>query len=276
MLAGGALKMNMRPIDRLDCAHYTRKMTGKTALCLAVFTLPVWVFLGHITAPLNPFTPYLIPRLLPDAKIATAVLRRCGAAYLALGIWLIACLVSASAAHLLDPDLMTRGHWLAGAFFVVPMLALLSAVVGLYYLAIGLFSRGAAVRPDLEATGHVDPACLDGYVTKLKFWFVLSFLCLAALPLELAAVYAFDSAVSGPLVMINVAGLIVFLLAVGRVQLYTLRAGIILELPDEPVWEVAGWLVDLLDWVTIPRDALRVLRAHRQAKRASATRLPRA
>ncbi len=204
----------------------------KLILESAVLVLPLVVLFFHIKLPGNKITPYLIPKNLADRKYPKVELRRAGAGCYALAIWCFSVVYvtvlffwkSVEHARLLLPLL----------FFVLPIVMLMSLVIGTIYLTRGIFGRGEAAD-GLESFGEGSKEQLPRYILKLKFYNVVNMLALLMLVVLIPLEAAMGTGTRGWPVLLNVSLLITFILTLWRIRFYLVRAVVLLDLSSNKV-----------------------------------------
>jgi hypothetical protein len=206
---------------------------------LAVLLLPIFVSIFHRKIPGNRLTAWLIPEILPDQKHPKAKLRRVGTAYVVFGLWLVA--IPLALTYLFPDPQIDKYPWVCGLlYFVIPLLAVLSLIVGIYYVILGVFGRGEYIRPTLESMYYAPKRNQDTYVRKLKTYTIINlaslFLLITIVPVE-----AYLNVTARYYVVLpNVALLITFIMTIWRIRAYIVKVATSLD------FHATGFLVSTL------------------------------
>lgn len=203
-------------------------MVGRLLIEGAVLSLPAIVFMFHRNFPANRVTPYLIPRLLADKKYPKAELRQA-----AMGCYLLAswCFSVVYVTFFFFQKTVEQSKLLLPLlFFVLPIVTLMSLVIGTIYLVRGIFGRGDAVKSSLESFQNAEKDQLPAYIRKIKIFNAVNLLCPCLLILCILSEEAMGVANHGGAILLNVSLLVTFIMTLWRIRFYLVKAALVMDL----------------------------------------------
>ncbi len=165
---------------------------------IACFVYPAALLIFSRNKPDGFVARYLIPHFLPFGLCTRRELRQAGIGWLVFSIWLLVTAVSIS---LFLPK-ATPGHFellLAVCGFLVPLVAFVLFIAGLYYLIAGIFSRSDKVAPALQpiTEAMVEYDKLGIYVRRVIRWNIIGTVIVVLLVGSLVAGNLLDESIRG-------------------------------------------------------------------------------
>ncbi|HNV87154.1 MAG TPA: hypothetical protein PKL97_09380 [Candidatus Omnitrophota bacterium] len=203
-------------------------MIKKILIECFVLILPAAVFALQRKFPGNKITPYLTPKILADRKYPKAELRRAGLGCCVLSAWLFALLFITTDFFL--PAVERLPALQALLFLALPITSVSCLIIGLSYLARGIFGRGDKVEPGLESMNAARKECLPEYIRKIKIYNAVNLACPLLLAVFIPAEVSLGIAESGRAVLFNVSLLITFILTLWRIRVYLVKAATVMDL----------------------------------------------
>ncbi|HKK19953.1 MAG TPA: hypothetical protein VJ983_00660 [candidate division Zixibacteria bacterium] len=183
---------------------------------------PLGVLLYHRMDPESPITPYLTPKFLGKEKHTKNELKQAGTAWMLFSLWVVAVCASVLS---VQTDKNPSGIMAIVLLIacIVPVVAFILFIAGMFYLGQGIFSRKDMVSPALQSMFAADAARLDFYVRKLVLYTKINLTAIAlavGLPFIEAALKV---EASGAAVLINVVLLITAILSFWRMRDYVVK-----------------------------------------------------
>lgn len=171
---------------------------------------------------------YITPRFLSGEVYTRPQILQAGIAWLVWALWLITAGM-ALINTLANKDTNDSSGVIEIIVFVMSIVAFATLIAGLFYLLKGVFTRGRNIRLDSASMLASDPRELDRYVAKLRFYTrfnILTAIFTVALPLleNWAGVEP-----TGPVVLVNVAFIIAFIVTYWRTRFYVVTVSKALE-----------------------------------------------
>lgn len=194
-------------------------------LCVCV---PGIVLAVHFRFPRNNVTSFLLPRFLSYREYPKYIIRQAGTGWLIFSAWLpttALTLANALPKGWVDDSLLAMGI----IAFAVPIIAVMSLFIAIYYLSVGVFARSKMIRPGFQSIFATDTSRLDLYMKRLIRYTVINiatFVLVIGIPV-IEAVAGVDP--EGIVVLVNVVLLITFLLTMWRVRNYLVKSAIAME-----------------------------------------------
>lgn len=194
-------------------------------LCACV---PSIVLAVHFRFPGNNVTSFLLPRFLSNREYPKYVFRQAGTGWFVFGAWLLTTVLAI--ANVLPKDWVHDTLWVMGIIaFAVPIIAVMSLFIAIYYLSIGIFARSNKIKPSFQSIFATDIDRLDLYVKRLKRYTVInitSFVLAIGIPI-IKAVAGIEA--EGIIDLVNVAFLITFIVTTWRVRDYLVKSAIAMQ-----------------------------------------------
>jgi hypothetical protein len=182
----------------------------------------------HFRFPRNKVTSFLLPRFLSDCEYTKSVFRQAGTGWFVFSAWLLT--TALAVANALPGHWVHDNFWLTGIIaFAVPIIAVMSLFIAIYYLSIGIFARSNKIKPSFQSIFATDADRLDLYMKRLRRYTVINiaaFVLVIAVP-SIEAVAGVEP--EGIVVLINVVLLITFIMTIWRVRNYLVKSAIAME-----------------------------------------------
>ena len=196
---------------------------------LAVVLVPIFVLVFRMKGGGHRLMAWLIPEILRDEKHPKTKLRRVGTAYFLFGLWLVA--IPLALTYLLPDQQIDRYPWACGLlYFVIPLLAVLSLIIGIYYVILGVFGRGEYIRPKLESMYYAQKQNQDTYVRKLRVYTIINLASLCLLLIIVPVEAYLNVPARYYVVLPNVALLITFIMTIWRIRAYIVKVATSMDL----------------------------------------------
>jgi hypothetical protein len=173
--------------------------------------------------PDSPVAQYLVPRFLANGHHPKADLRKAGTGWILFSAWLAVTTISLIA-QVQKQSLQDHPAIMGLVAFVIPVTTVMLQIVGWYYLAIGIFSRSEKVRPRLRGSIDLEPDQLEHdmrRLTRLTITNISALLFVLVVP-AIEALLRVEA--TGTVILPNVVALITFVLTLGRIRYYLVRA----------------------------------------------------
>ncbi|OEU60755.1 MAG: hypothetical protein BBJ57_03265 [Desulfobacterales bacterium PC51MH44] len=201
------------------------------ALILCVF-MPSIVLAAHFRFAGNIVTPFLLPRLLSHREYPKSVIRQAGTGWFVFSTWLLTTALTVPNALLGDG--VDDNLWLMGIIaFAVPIIAVMSLFIAIYYLSVGIFARSKKIKPGFQSIFATDTNLLDLYMKRLIRYTKINISSIVLLIVIIAIEGTAGVEPEGIVVLINVALLITFIITTGRVRNYQVKSAIAMEQSGE-------------------------------------------
>jgi hypothetical protein len=185
--------------------------------------LIIFAMVYRRTHPNNSLTPLLIPRYIGGRKQPKVVFRQVGTAWLVWSVTLFA-LTAAIVERVIQPGHSNYGKAFVLFMVVSSFVTVILQIVGWYYLALGVFSRTAEVRPGLQSMYSIEPDRLAHDVSRLGRCALVNIISLFLTVAVPACEAAFQVEPRGLVVLLNVSFLITFILSLWRLRYHLGRS----------------------------------------------------
>ncbi len=196
-------------------------------LALTIIYL-ILVIVLRLAIPGNAITPWIIPQFLSNVEYPRAVVRKAGVGWIVFSIWIATLAISLSNAL---PVAWTKGHLVFTVLLLalVPFTAFLLLISGICFLAVGVFTQSDVVRPRLQSIFATEPGKLDVYIRRLGLWTRVNLIVLPLAVLVPVVEAILGVKAEGPVVLLNVAFLITFIMSLWRMRAYIVKSAIAME-----------------------------------------------
>jgi hypothetical protein len=117
--------------------------------------------------------------------------------------------------------------------FAVPIIAVMSLFIAIYYLSVGVFARSQKIKPGFQSIFATETNRLDLYMKRLIRYTkinIATFVLVIGIPVTEAAAGVEPE---GIVVLVNVALLITFIVTMWRVRNYLVKSAIAMEQSGE-------------------------------------------
>jgi hypothetical protein len=240
-------------------------MAKKILAEILVLIFPIIVFVVHKRYPANPITPYFIPKNLTGQKYPKSQLRQVGVGYCILALWLFSLIVVTTAYFL--PFIEQVPALMAALYFILPIVTVMSLIIGASYLLRGIFGRGDMAKPPLESINDAQREDLPKYIHKIKIYNVVNLSCPVLLAILIPIEVMLGVAERGPAILINVSLLITFIMTLWKIRIYLAKAAKVMDLPANKILlsTLSNPLAVFFVWV----HSIMVIKKFNQQKQAS-------
>jgi hypothetical protein len=196
-------------------------------LAVCIF-MPGIVLAAHFRFAGNNVTPFLLPRFLSNCEYPKSIIRQAGTGWFLFCVWLLT--IAMAVSYAIPRELTHDSFWFLGIFaFAVPIIAVMSLFIAIYYLSIGVFARSKNVKPSFQSIYATETNRLDLYMKRLRRYLKINIVTFVLLIGIIGTEAAMGVEPDGIVVLINVALLITFIMTTWRVRNYLLKATIAME-----------------------------------------------